>query len=84
MSANRFVVLCALLLTGVTVCSATSGSGGWSAAQLAELRSLSIAELEPLAPRTYNRLADAWQRALERSPAGLAFSTAFVAVFERS
>lgn len=39
--------------------------------------------LEPLAPRTYNRLADAWQRALERSPAGLAFSTAFVAVFER-
>lgn len=40
--------------------------------------------LEPLAPRTYNRLAEAWQRALERSPAGLAFSTAFVAVFERS
>ena len=40
--------------------------------------------LEPLAPRTYNRLADAWQRALERSPAGLAFSTAFVAVFERA
>jgi SAM-dependent methyltransferase len=39
--------------------------------------------LEPFAPRTYNRLADAWQRALERSPAGLAFSTAFVAVFER-
>jgi SAM-dependent methyltransferase len=39
--------------------------------------------LEPLAPRTYNRLADAWQRALERSPAGLAYSTAFVAVFER-
>ena len=40
--------------------------------------------LEPLAPRTYNRLAVAWQRALERSPAGLAFSTAFVAVFERA
>ena len=40
--------------------------------------------LESLAPRTYNRLADAWQRALERSPAGLAFSTAFVAVFERA
>jgi 2-polyprenyl-3-methyl-5-hydroxy-6-metoxy-1,4-benzoquinol methylase len=40
--------------------------------------------LEELAPRTYNRLADAWQRALERSPAGLAFSTAFVAVFERA
>ena len=41
-------------------------------------------ELEPLAPRTYNRLARAWQRALERSPAGLAFSSAFVAVFERT
>lgn len=39
--------------------------------------------LEPLAPRTYNALALAWQRPLERSPAGLAFSTAFVAVFER-
>jgi SAM-dependent methyltransferase len=38
--------------------------------------------LEPLAPRTYNALALAWQRPLERSPAGLAFSTAFVAVFE--
>jgi SAM-dependent methyltransferase len=39
--------------------------------------------LEPLAPRTYNALARAWQQALERSPAGLAFSTAFVAVYER-
>jgi SAM-dependent methyltransferase len=38
--------------------------------------------LEQLAPRTYNRLALAWQRPLERSPAGLAFCTAFVAVFE--
>jgi SAM-dependent methyltransferase len=39
--------------------------------------------LEPLAPRLYNRLALAWQRPLERSPAGLAYCTAFVAVFER-
>jgi 2-polyprenyl-3-methyl-5-hydroxy-6-metoxy-1,4-benzoquinol methylase len=39
--------------------------------------------LEGLAPRVYNRLALAWQRPLERSPAGLAFCTAFVAVFER-
>lgn len=39
--------------------------------------------LEPLAPRIYNRLALAWQRPLERSPAGLAFCTAFVSVFER-
>ena len=39
-------------------------------------------DLERLAPRVYNRLALAWQRPLERSPLGLAFSTAFVAVFE--
>jgi SAM-dependent methyltransferase len=39
-------------------------------------------DLERLAPRFYNRLALAWQRPLERSPLGLAFSTAFVAVFE--
>jgi SAM-dependent methyltransferase len=38
--------------------------------------------LEPLAPRTYNRLALAWQRPLEDSPAGLALCSAFVAVFE--
>lgn len=38
--------------------------------------------LEPLAPRTYNRLALAWQRPLERSPLGLAYCTAFVSVFE--
>lgn len=38
--------------------------------------------LEPLAPRTYNRLALAWQRPLESSPVGLAFCSAFVAVFE--
>jgi 2-polyprenyl-3-methyl-5-hydroxy-6-metoxy-1,4-benzoquinol methylase len=40
--------------------------------------------LEPLAPRLYNRLALAWQRPLERSPVGLAYSTAFVSVFERA
>jgi 2-polyprenyl-3-methyl-5-hydroxy-6-metoxy-1,4-benzoquinol methylase len=39
---------------------------------------------ERLSPRVYNRLALAWQRPLERSPLGLAFCSAFVAVFERS
>lgn len=38
--------------------------------------------LERLSPHVYNRLAMAWQRPLESSPLGLAFSTAFVAVFE--
>jgi SAM-dependent methyltransferase len=39
-------------------------------------------DLERLSPRFYNRLALAWQRPLERSPLGLAFCSAFVAVFE--
>ncbi|MGH3130008.1 MAG: class I SAM-dependent methyltransferase [Gaiellaceae bacterium] len=39
--------------------------------------------LEPVAPRVYNRLALAWQRALETSPLGLAYCSAFVGVFER-
>ena len=38
---------------------------------------------EKVSPRVYNRLAHAWQRPLERSPLGLAFCSAFVAVFER-
>ncbi len=38
--------------------------------------------LERSAPRVYNQVALAWQRALEGSPVGLAFSTAFVAVFD--
>jgi SAM-dependent methyltransferase len=41
------------------------------------------AGVEPLSPRVYNRLAKAWQRPLERSPLGLAFSTAFLAVFQK-
>jgi SAM-dependent methyltransferase len=40
-------------------------------------------DLERVSPRFYNRLALVWQRALERSPLGLAHSSAFVAVFER-
>ena len=40
-------------------------------------------DLERVSPRFYNRLALVWQRALERSPLGLAYSSAFVAVFER-
>ena len=39
-------------------------------------------DLERLSPRFYNRLALAWQRPLERSPLGLAFCSAFVAIFE--
>jgi SAM-dependent methyltransferase len=39
--------------------------------------------LEPLAPRVFNQLALSWQRAVETSPLGLAFCSAFVAVLER-
>ena len=38
---------------------------------------------ESVAPRVYNRLALAWQRALGGRPLGLAFCTAFVATFEK-
>ncbi len=58
MSANRLFVFCALLLLGATVGAATSGSNGWSAAQLDELRSLSLSELEPPPPDATNRVAD--------------------------
>jgi SAM-dependent methyltransferase len=39
--------------------------------------------VERLAPRVYNRIALAWQRALDGRALGLAFCTAFVTVFEK-
>ena len=63
-----------------------------AAANEADLRPIATLALHPhplppaaerLSPRVYNRLALAWQRPLERSPLGLAFCSAFVAVFER-
>ena len=39
--------------------------------------------LERLAPRVYNRLALAWQRALDGRGVGLAFCTAFVGVYAK-
>jgi SAM-dependent methyltransferase len=39
--------------------------------------------VESLAPRVYNRLALAWQRAFDGRGLGLAFCTAFVATFEK-
>jgi cytochrome c peroxidase len=57
MSAKCFVAGAALLLSTV-ICTANGGSDPWSAAQLAELRSLSIAELEPVPVDPTNRVAD--------------------------
>jgi cytochrome c peroxidase len=58
MTANRFIGVCALVLTGVTVTAATSGSEGWSAIQLGELRTLSLSALEPMPGDPTNRVAD--------------------------
>ena len=58
MSAIRILLLCALVLLGATVCAATSGSNGWTASQLDELRSFSLSELEPPAPDATNRVAN--------------------------
>jgi len=58
MAANRFLVLSALVLLGVNVAAIASGSDGWSAAQLDELRSLSLSALEPVPADPTNRVAD--------------------------
>ena len=57
-AANRLAVLSLLLLIGVTVAATGSGSDGWSAAQLDELRSLSLMALEPVPADPTNRVAD--------------------------
>jgi cytochrome c peroxidase len=49
----------AVLILLVTIAAVTaSGRGGWTKAQLEELRSMSIAGLDPLAPDPTNRVAD--------------------------
>ena len=50
MTAPRFIAVCALVLIGVTLRAAASGSEGWSATQLGELRGLSLSALEPVPP----------------------------------
>lgn len=56
--ATRLVVLMALLSLGVTLAATTDGSVAWSAAQLDELRSLSLAALGPVPADPTNRVAD--------------------------
>jgi cytochrome c peroxidase len=58
MTANRLLTLAAVLFFGATLTAANSNPGRWSAAQLAELRSLSLSALEPLPPDPTNRVAD--------------------------
>ena len=54
---NRFSLALALLVATM-VATAASAADPWSAAQLDELRSLSLHELEPLPPDPTNRVAD--------------------------
>jgi len=56
--ATRFVMLTALLSLGVSLAAATTRATGWSAAQLDELRSLSLASLDPVPVDPTNRVAD--------------------------
>lgn len=57
MKATPVIVVAGVLLVATTVCVATSDSNDWSAAQLTELRSLSLSELEPLPHDPTNRVA---------------------------
>ena len=52
------VTLCGLLLLATAAARATTNPDGWTRAQMDELRSLSLAALEPLAPDPTNRVAD--------------------------
>lgn len=55
---SRTFVTIAVGLIGILTAAAASARGGWSAGQLAELRSLSLAELEPVPLDPTNRVAD--------------------------
>jgi cytochrome c peroxidase len=56
MNANRFLILGAILL--ISVAAAASGGARWTAAEIDDLRSLSLAALDPVPPDPTNRVAD--------------------------
>lgn len=58
MSANRLLIVTVLLVAGAALRAAGGGPASWTAAQLDELRSLSLAALEPPPPDPTNRVAD--------------------------
>jgi cytochrome c peroxidase len=55
---NRIFAVAGLLLLATIATVTASGRGGWTSAQLEELRSMSLAELESLPPDPTNRVAD--------------------------
>src|SRR5690349_9645091 len=58
MTARRFLTLSALLLLSAIMCFAGQRNDRWTAAQIGELRKLSIGGLDTLAPDPTNRVAD--------------------------
>src|SRR5687768_9434861 len=54
---NRIFAVAVLVLLA-TITTVVSGRGGWTGAQLVELRSMSLAELESLPRDPTNRVAD--------------------------
>lgn len=58
MSFMRVFITCVATLAGACVVAAASGIHGWTVADIATLQSLSLRELEPLAPDASNRVAD--------------------------
>jgi cytochrome c peroxidase len=58
MTATRVLLTSALLLTATLAVTAAKGPDGWSRTEMDDLRSLSIAALEPLGPDPTNRVAD--------------------------
>lgn len=58
MMTHRFLALCVVIVIGAAAGTAAFDANGWSAAELDELRSLSLNALEPLTPDPTNRVAD--------------------------
>jgi cytochrome c peroxidase len=55
---NRALVATTVMLFATMAGTAASGRGSWTPAQLDELRSMSLGDLEPLSPDPTNRVAD--------------------------
>jgi cytochrome c peroxidase len=55
---NRIVAVTVVVPLAAIAIVAASGRSGWTSAQVEELRSMSLAELEPLPPDPTNRVAD--------------------------
>lgn len=58
MTAKRFLILPALLLLSMLVCAARQSTDRWTAAEIDELRQLSLSSLEKAAADATNRVAD--------------------------